>query len=307
MLREEDPAVTRRIPAEEARELRERLERLDRSEGGPPEAEAEPAPRAAGESEAPIELQEGDFALDAPSEAPPAEAPQAEAPRAEPSSAEDPFSFADLNETGAVPATGTEGVTLRPPRVPAEAAVQPPPIPVSPRRGPPPLPRRTPPTALAEAIERESASAEPILLIRRRLESLRPSPSRTAGVRIPAPDGYDTAAARMDRFFADLYAEVQDRGRQQAQYNAELAAEGLAHQELPYLNIFTVEVSPRGEMRIVSNVENLRYRDHSYFTLRRVPDDSRPDRFTFRIEEAMNLTDEMEAAGWREFLTRLFN
>jgi len=301
-LREEDPAVTRRIPAEEARELRERLAHLDRPEADASEAQAEPTPRTAGESEAPMELQEGEFALDAPSEAPPAEAP-----RAETSSSDDPFSFADLNETGAAPAAGTEGVTLRPPRVPAEAAVQPPPIPASPRRGPPPLPRRTPPTALAEAIERESASAEPILLIRRRMESLRPSPSRTAGVRIPAPDGYDTAAARMDRFFADLYAEVQDRGRQQAQYNAELAAEGLANQELPYLNIFTVEVSPRGEMRIVSNVENLRYRDHSYFTLRRVTDDSRPDRFTFRIEEAMNITDEMEAAGWREFLMRLFN
>ncbi len=298
----EDPAVTRRIPAEEARELRERLARLGRTEDDGPEAEAEPAAETARESEAPIELQEGEFSLDAPSEAPPAEAPRAEAPLAD-----DPFSFADLNETGTAPAAETEGVTLRPPRVPAEAAVQPPPIPASPRRGPPPLPRRTPPEALAEAIERESASAEPILLIRRRLESLRPSPSRTAGVRIPAPDGYDTAAARMDRFFADLYAEVQDRGRQQAEYNADLAAQGLANQELPYLNLYTIEVSPLGEMRIVSNVENLRYRDHSYFTLRRVPDDSRPDRFTFRIEEGMNVTDEMAAAGWREFLTRLFN
>ncbi|MCC6272775.1 MAG: hypothetical protein IT572_04865 [Deltaproteobacteria bacterium] len=302
VLQGEDPAATRRIPAEEARELRERLARLDDAEGARTESEAEPAARAAGESEAPMELQDGEFSLDAPSEAPPAEAPRAEAPPAE-----DPFSFADLNESGDAPAAGSEGVTLRPPRVPAEAAVQPPPIPARPRRGPPPLPKRTPPEALAEAIERESASAEPILLIRRRLEGLRPSPTRTAGVRIPVPEGYDTAAARMDRFFADLYAEVQDRGRQQAEYNTELAAEGLGPQELPYLNLFTVEVSPRGEMRIVSNVENLRYRDHSYFTLRRVTDDSRPDRFTFRIEEAMNMTDEMEAAGWREFLMRLFN
>ncbi len=302
VLQGEDPAATRRIPAEEARELRERLARLDGAEVDRPEPEPEPAARAGGESEAPIQLQDGEFSLDAPSEAPPAEAPRAETPPAE-----DPFSFADLNEDGAGPATGTEGVTLRPPRVPAEAAVQPPPIPASPRRGPPPLPRRTPPTALAEAIERESASAEPILLIRRRLEGLRPSPSRTAGVRIPAPDGYDTAAARMDRFFADLYAEVQDRSRQQTEYNADLAAQGLANQELPYLNLYTIEVSPRGEMGIVSNVENLRYRDHSYFTLRRIPDASRPDRFTFRIEEAMNVTEEMEAAGWREFLTRLFD
>ena len=293
----EDPAVTRRIPAEEARELRERLAGLERAGSDRPEAEAEPATGADRESEAPIDLQEGEFSLDAPSEAPRAEAPPAE----------DPFSFADLNVDGAGPAAGTEGVTLRPPRVPADAVVQPPPIPAHPRRGPPPLPRRTPPEALAEAIERESASAEPILLIRRRLEGLRPSPTRTAGVRIPAPEGYDTAAARMDRFFADLYAEVQDRGRQQAEYNADLAAQGLANQELPYLNLYTIEVSPRGEMQIVSNVENLRYRDHSYFTLRRVPDASRPDRFTFRIEEAMNISDEMEAAGWRDFLTRLFN
>lgn len=296
-LQAEDPATTRRIPPAEARELQERLARLDESGGSEsPEATGEETSADARTSEAPMELQEGDFALD------PAEAAVRDAP-----ADDDPFNFAELNEDAAGTSSGSEGVTLRPPRIPAEAVVQPPPLPSARRPGPPPLPRSGGSRSLEEAIERDSASAEPFLLIRRRLEGLRPSATRTAAVRIPAPEGYDSMAQRMDRFFADLYAAVQERELQQATFEADLLNQGLPVQDMPMLNIYTVEVSPRGEMSLIDGVQNLRFPDHSYFTLRRTPNPENPNRFTFSIEMGMSITEEMEAAGWRDFLRRLFD
>lgn len=307
----DDPAVTRRISEAEGEEIRRRLageaERADRTEEtAGTEAPAEVPEPEARVSEAPIDVEIEEFET------------------AEPET-RDPLDFSDLLSNP--PAAGADspspdGVTLRPARVPAEAAdlvsppqppplpstgrAAPPPLPGARRPGPPPLPR-TAARPLDEAIERDSASAIPLVRLRNRLASMRPmSPeppgATTVGVGVsgdgsrtvrggavtPTNIAYQDLAVEIDRFLGRLYEALQEN---------------------PDLNLFTIELSPSGEMEVIPGVLNFRRQSegYGYFTLRHVARNTgSSSNDAFVVDGELTLSPEQSRAGWETFLRNLF-
>ncbi|HKX12180.1 MAG TPA: hypothetical protein VJP40_03430 [bacterium] len=160
---------------------------------------------------------------------------------------------------------------------------------------PPPLPQRSGSrTDLNASVSRGSDSAEPFVLLRRRVNQIRNSqtgtdnPTATSAVQIDGASNYESFARNIDLFFLQLFT---------------------AHRNAPAdQRYFDIEVTPNGEMHIIDGPLFFRHEGngYSYFSLfRNMPDPETPHRVEFLLER-LHLSDEHHAMGWDAFFRGTF-
>ena len=171
---------------------------------------------------------------------------------------------------------------------PARPPVGPPPLPSQRREGSSPSGR----TDLRASIDRSSTSAEPFLLMRRRVREIETQETQAAGetgaVEINGASNYQSFASNIDRFFLQLFSAHRNSAAER--------------------EFFDIEIHPEGEMRIIDGAlmflhENQGY---SYFSLRRrMPDLDAPNQASFHLDR-IHLSDAHQGMNWHQYLEGIF-
>ena len=263
-----DAQTTLMLSPEEGQQLRERLGPALRPEG----AESPEGPRQ--ESQPPMEVREGEL--------------REEIDPIPDRNAETDFSGVEgpPAETAAPRSDSTP--TIVPPAQPARAPVQPPPLP-SQRRDATPSGARG---DLQASISRGSMSAEPFLLLRRRISQIQaaggPTAEDTSAVQVAGVSAYENFVSNVDRFILELF-----RGHREAPVDQQY---------------FDIEVLPNGEMHVIDGALMFRYDadGYSYLSLfRNMPDSEAPHRVEFHLDR-IHLSDEHHAMGWESYFEQTF-